>query len=425
MATRPPLRRRIMRGLSMATSTNASRTGGAEAPGSVLLVTPRWTRNGGVGAHVQASAAALAAHGLRVGVLAARVDAEQELPGVAILHSPELYNRDATTEARLGEAGSFAAEVIHLHQFDHPEVVSAMRAMAPIVNSAHAYSACSSGVHYFRPGHECSRAHGPGCVPNLLLRGCLHNLSPRTLPSKYERATRALLSLRIADLAVVYSSAVDRHLAANGVERRATVPLFATMIPGTGSGHATRRRVTFAGRIVRPKGVHVLIRAAREVDAEFVICGDGRDLADVRRLARRLGVQDRVRFTGWLDAADLAHELAEASVVAIPSVWPEPFGLVGIEALAAGRPVVASATGGTADWLDAGETGLCVAPGDAVALARALNELLQDPERQARMGAAGRAAVAARFSRERHVEGLVRAYRMARSNWESGAPGSP
>ena len=97
-------------------------------------------------------------------------------------------------------------------------------------------------------------------------------------------------------------------------------------------------------------------------------------------------------------AEQLAREFANASVVVVPSLWPEPFGIVGIEALAAGRPVIASATGGIGDWLEDGVCGLCVPPGDAGALARALNELLADPERQDAMGAAGKADRRARFS---------------------------
>ncbi len=144
----------------------------------------------------------------------------------------------------------------------------------------------------------------------------------------------------------------------------------------------------------------------------------------MRRLARRLGVNERVCFTGWLGAEELARELAEASVVVMPSVWPEPFGLVGIEALATGRPVVASCTGGIGDWLEDGVNGLCVKPGDPRALARALNELLSDPVRQLEMGAAGKQMVAARFSRQRHLAALLDAYRTARSTWEANGHGS-
>ena len=143
--------------------------------------------------------------------------------------------------------------------------------------------------------------------------------------------------------------------------------------------------MVYAGRIVREKGVDVLIRAAREVDAEFVICGDGR-LEAMRELARRCGVERRVQFKGWLGPEELSREVADALVMAVPSLWPEPFGMVGIEALAAGRPVVASATGGIEDWLEHGVSGLCVEPGDVRGLACALNELLADRSASARWG---------------------------------------
>ncbi len=103
----------------------------------------------------------------------------------------------------------------------------------------------------------------------------------------------------------------------------------------------------------------------------------------------------------------------------MPSVWPEPFGLVGIEALAAGRPAVASATGGMGDWLEDGVSGLLAAPGDATDLAAKLNELLADPGRQRVLGEAGRERVAARFSRRHHVAAILDAYGAARSSWQA------
>jgi len=110
------------------------------------------------------------------------------------------------------------------------------------------------------------------------------------------------------------------------------------------------------------------------------------------------------------------------SLACLPSLWPEPFGLIGIEALAAGRPVIASATGGVIDWLTDRVNGLLVRPGDAPALAKALDELLGDPARQQAMGAAGREMVADRFSPERHIAALLDAYGVARAAWESGRP---
>jgi len=390
---------------------------------SVLLVTPRWTRDGGVAAHVISSATALARSGVDVSVLAARIDSTEPVQGVTLFHSPELFNERASDAMRFGEAMSSRPTIVHLHQFDDPDAVAAMQRRTPVVLSAHGYLACTSGVHYFRPGHECQRAHGLGCIPNLV--ACGHTSDPLRLPAAYVKASRSLATLRRADLAVSYSSTMDRHLAVNRITHREVIPLFSTMTPVSGSGHETRRRVVFAGRVVLPKGIAVLIRAARAVDAEFVVCGDGWRLEQMRKLARRLGVERRIRFTGWLGGEALARELAEASVVAVPSIWPEPFGLVGIEAFAAGRPVVASATGGMRDWLEDGVNGLSVKPGDPGALAHALNELLADPARQQSMGAAGRQMAATRFSSERHVSSLLDAYAQARSNWESARAGNP
>ncbi len=389
------------------------------SPRSVLLGTPLWGRNGGVAAHVQASARLLAEHGLQVTVVAAKVDPYLHVPGVTVNHSTELFKAHVPIDARLGDAGALRPDVIHLHQLEDPDVVGALRLKAPVVVSAHGYMACTAGVHYFRPGQECTRAHGPGCVPNLALRGCAHVRNPRPLPASYRRATRALQALRLADLAASYSSAVDRHLSTNGVAHRAVIPLFATTPPRIGTDVPGRRRVLFAGRVVRPKGLGVLIRAMRSVDAELIVCGEGFQLTAMRRLAARLGVGDRVHFRGWLDAERLAQEVADAAVVAIPSLWPEPLGLVGIEALATGRAVVASLTGGVGEWLEDGVTGVAVRPGDVRGLARALDGLLGDPARRRALGEAGREMVAERFSPERHVAALLETYSTARAYWDA------
>ena len=387
----------------------------------MLLVTPRWTRDGGIAAHVQASARALAERGIEVRVLAREVVDADSVPGVEVLRSDALVDRDAPIAARLGEALSLTPDVVHLHQLDDPDVVSAFRRQAPVVISAHGYTACTSDVYYFRPGEECTRAHGPGCIGNLALRGCAHTRDPRPLPRAYRKTSRGVEALRRSDLAVSHSSAMDRHLANNGIEPRRVIPLFATVAPFFGSGHEGRRRVVFAGRIVPPKGVEVLVRAAARVHAELVVCGEGWQLEAMRRLARRLDVADRVEFRGWLAPEQLARELGEASVVVVPSVWPEPFGLVGIEAHASGRPVVASATGGIGDWLEDGVNGLLARPGDVADLARKLELMLSDPERQRTMGEAGRTGVAARFSVQAHVEAILEAYRAAHAAWTSKA----
>ncbi|HTY96277.1 MAG TPA: glycosyltransferase family 4 protein [Solirubrobacteraceae bacterium] len=392
-------------------------------PDSVLIVVPRWVRDGGVATSTAGSAQALAARGMRVAILAAKIESDLVPPGVTMFESRRLFDREAPEAERIGEALSWEPSLVHLHQLGDPAVVEFLRRTAAVVISAHSFVACTSGVHYFRPGQECLRPHGPGCVPNLLR--CAHTRNPFWLRKGYALAGRELAALRLADMAVSYSSAVDRHLRINGIERRRMAPYFPTVTPARPSDRAGSPRVVFAGRVVAPKGVATLVRAAREVDARFIVCGDGWQLPAMRRLATRLGVQERVEFAGWLEPGPLAQEFADASLVCVPSVWPEPFGIIGIEGFAAGRPAVASRTGGIGDWLEDGVSGLMFPAGDAPALARALNQLLADGGRRDEMGAAGKATLEAKFTLDHHVAAISEAYGAAREAWQAarGAAG--
>lgn len=385
------------------------------------MVLPRWTRDGGVTAHVAASARALLEAGTDVTLLVARREAEPP-SGIELLVSPRLYDRSASVRERLGPAFASEAVVAHLHQLGDREVVAHLRGRSPVVISAHGFLACTSGVHYFGPGEECRRAHGPGCVARL--PRCAHTRKLRVLPGAYRDASRELAALMEADLAISYSSAVDRHLQINGVHHRRIVPYFPT-VPSAQRVAAAQPRVLFVGRVVPPKGLTTLVRAMREVDGELVVCGDGHALPAARRLTQRLGLERRVHFRGWLEPEQLAREFADCALVAVPSVWPEPFGIVGIEGFAACRPAVASDTGGIGDWLQDGVSGVLVPAGDAGALSAAVTRLLKDPELAANMGAAGRESVTARFTRERHLTALSDAYAQAERSWSSDESREP
>jgi D-inositol-3-phosphate glycosyltransferase len=163
-----------------------------------------------------------------------------------------------------------------------------------------------------------------------------------------------------------------------------------------------RRRIVSISRLVERKGVHTLIEAlplvlADSPDAELVIAGgpDERELDGdphvqaLRSAAREHGVEDRVRFVGRVARADVPALMRSADVVAVVP-WYEPFGIVPLEAMACGVPVVATAVGGQIDSVVHDLTGLHVPPRDADALGAALATLLADPERRAAMGRAGR-----------------------------------
>ena len=164
-------------------------------------------------------------------------------------------------------------------------------------------------------------------------------------------------------------------------------------------------RLLYVGQLVAGKGVRVLLEAAARLRVPFTltIVGAGRDERLLRRRAASCppGV---VRFTGW--QADVAPFFAAADVVVVPSLWNEPFCLSGVEALAAGVPVVAFDRGGIGDWLKPDETGV-FAPPTAEGLARALEGLAADPARLARLSRTGVAFVRAHYSTAAFVEGIL------------------
>ncbi|MEV6833275.1 glycosyltransferase family 4 protein [Streptomyces sp. NPDC051133] len=160
----------------------------------------------------------------------------------------------------------------------------------------------------------------------------------------------------------------------------------------------------YAGRLERVKGVDVLLSAfARLGRGRLTVVGDGPDRARLEALAG-----PGVTFTGWLGADAVARRLAWASVVIVPSVWPENFPTVALEALRTGRALVASRVGGLPE-LVGDDNGALFPAGDASALAAVLERLIGDGEVLARMGAAS-AARARRYTVEGFLDGLERHY---------------
>ena len=187
-----------------------------------------------------------------------------------------------------------------------------------------------------------------------------------------------------------------------------------------------RNVVLFLGRIEPAKGIPELLDAFAGLrpgvpDALLVCAGEG-DIEAAERQARRLGLGDAVRFPGWIDGEEKRAWLARAALFVLPS-HAEGLPMSLLEAMAAGLPVVASAVGGIPDVVHDGVNGYLVAPGDRVALLRAMGRVLGDPQLGAALGAAGRAAMRARCAPARvlaDLEGLYAGCVLARA--ERAAP---
>ena len=158
-------------------------------------------------------------------------------------------------------------------------------------------------------------------------------------------------------------------------------------------------RLLYAGRVEEPKGVHVAVEALADLpDATLHVAGPAHE-----EYARPLRAAQRVTWEGPVPREALHQRYAAADALLFPVTWPEPFGLVPLEAMSVGRPVVATGTGGSAEYLRDGENCLLVPAGDAGALAAAVRRLAADPELRKHLVIGGR-ETAARYTRERFVE---------------------
>ncbi|MEU9099969.1 glycosyltransferase [Streptomyces sp. NPDC048361] len=180
-----------------------------------------------------------------------------------------------------------------------------------------------------------------------------------------------------------------------------------------------RHRLLACGRLVPRKGYDQAIRALALIpDTELLIAGgpppDQLDTepeaARLRRLAEAEGVADRVRLLGAVDPRRMPALMNSSDLVLCTPVY-EPFGIVPLEAMACGTPVVATDVGGHKDSVADGHTGRLVPPGETAAIADAVRELLGHEARLRRYGEAGRERVLARFTWQRVADGVEQVYR--------------
>ncbi|MDR3622225.1 MAG: glycosyltransferase family 4 protein [Paludisphaera borealis] len=176
-------------------------------------------------------------------------------------------------------------------------------------------------------------------------------------------------------------------------------------------------RFIFLGRLVDWKAVDLLLEALARVQTNpppvLEILGNGPMRATLEEQVSRLGLQDRVRFSGWQTQVECARRLREADALVLPSLY-ECGGAVVLEAMACGLPVVATAWGGPTDYLD-DSCGILVPPDSREALiagiAEGLSRLAADPELRARLGRAGRQRVEREFNWETKIDDMLAVYR--------------
>ena len=377
----------------------------------ILLVSDGYPPDpGGLEAHVARLARHLRGRGHLVKVLAASMSGREakEATGdddvvradVSLARVPGSYQTGAAfhppwpdpafRRRALRVVADFAPDVVHAHGWSVFSAAS-LAGTTPVVTTLHDHGMACPKKTLLRHDRVCERGRGPRCVT------CNADTQPgprRVALAAALGATVPWLVRRVSRFLAV-SHFVAQSAAGSGVPRRLleVVPNFIDIDNGHPAAPAQPPdgvRFFFAGTGSPHKGRQVLLEAFDRLDSRadvsLTVAGD---------VVPMETNSPRIDDVGRLEGPTLDDAYRKASAVIVPSVWPEPCPTVALEAMAYGRPVIASAIGGLTDIVADGQSGLLVRPGDARALSDALARLADEPEERRAMGAEARRRVRA------------------------------
>lgn len=316
--------------------------------------------------------------------------------------------------------GTFQPDVVHVHNvlplLSSSVLSSAHRLQVPCVVTFHNYQRLCLNGSLFRSGDDCRL-----CVGRAFpLPGVRHRCYQRSAMASAPVAVAAAVSrqqwLTIPSAYIFLSEAQRRQLEVLGLPRSRCFVKDNVVPPAPGCG-SRENLVAYLGRLVESKGIETLMRAweayadgTRPARLRLVIAGSGPLEREVRSWARSRASVDVV---GVLDAAECSRLLLRATTVVVPSLWREPFGLVVVEAMAAGVVPIATARGAFEELITHGVNGLLYPPGDAQALASLLRRVQDEPKWASQLGAAARASYDRRFAPSRVIAQLEAVYELA------------
>ena len=406
----------------------------------IALVTTFRSKIGGTETYVELLGFGLRAAGHEIALWHER-DGDADRGMIAVPAGTPVWSAQGLGQAAaLEQLGAWRPDVILSHGCSTAVVEAAVLAVAPTVLFEHAYNgACiSGGKSRLSPTRTpCSRPLGWPCLLHYFPRRC-GGLNPATMMRRYAHETerrdmfvkyRAVLTasrhMRAEILRYGVSEdrvhAVGLMLARDHEEGTTPKPAGDSRPGSTGpGGHsslASEWRLLFVSRLTNWKGGAILLKALPLLREHYggrivvTIAGEGPDRASLERRAAKVHAECtsiEIQFAGWLQGDALSAAMNRSDLLVVPSVWPEPFGLVGPEAGLHALPAAAFAVGGIPDWLVDGLNGH-LAPGDpptARGLADAIIESLRDPEHHARLRSGARAR-AEMLSADRHIPALV------------------
>lgn len=328
--------------------------------------------------------------------------------------SPHFLQHFDQASSKLSILADFQPDVILIHKLNDPEKTALLASKRPSVRMVHDHDlTCLRRHKYFPLGNKpCELATGMNCITH----GCfIQKGEPGGLPVKLRGlgSQRKLMdSNRGIRRFVVNSQWMKGQMVINGYPEEdidVVHPIPRVLETVTALPPVSEPEILYVGQIIRGKGVDLLLHALALVKQPWhtTIVGTGNHMQACRDLARKLNIDDKVSFAGWVAHEALEPYYARALFSVVPSRWPEPFGMVGPEAMARGRAVIGFRTGGIPDWLEDNVSGLLVEPGNVKAYAAAIEKLLVDRELATQLGQSASKLAGDRFKHNNFLKSLI------------------
>ncbi|MFH7030263.1 MAG: glycosyltransferase family 4 protein [Heteroscytonema crispum UTEX LB 1556] len=312
-------------------------------------------------------------------------------------------------------------KLLHLHT---PDLLLQLRGECASVFTVHNHSSyCPSGTKYLAGQQKiCDRNFSfLGCTWGKIVDGCGSRRPKRAIDELLHSHEILNIVKKVKVVLIANSDYVRGQLIKNGVPPQQTVtvrcgtPTLQTPTAPLSLETHKKQRILFVGRIVPDKGLEWLLKSLVHTNGQIHldIAGEGWDKPRLEKLAQNLGLNNRIVWHGWCDTDKLNRLYEQCFAVVFPSVWPEPAGLVTLEAYARYRPVIASAVGGIPEHVRDGETGILVPANDIKQLADAIAQLSTDYQRCLSMGEQGHAFFMKEFTMDVHIKNLQNIYEKA------------
>jgi glycosyltransferase involved in cell wall biosynthesis len=308
--------------------------------------------------------------------------------------------------------------IVHVHHINNVGAIQACVELCPSILTTHGYQyiCAASDFAFDATGEICERrCANLSCYLVTWFRKCMSR-NPRHAVGVLRRVRWGLRNAhRFASFVAPSAYAAERYISAGFPrERFHVLPYFCPILP-----RAVPRKepevptILFIGRLYPAKGYRVFVHALamlREVRGVMVGNVNTPSGSEIKRLAVKLDVADRLELMNWVAREQIPNLFERATILVVPSLFPETLGVVGLEALSMGVPVVASDVGGIREWLIPGKTGLLVPANDARALASAVQSLLNCAELRREMGKNGLDLIRSKFLPSEHVRRLIQIY---------------